>query len=201
MYSPGYPQFVYRCSYCASQPPPLSSLSPALPHPLTLSSTFLISPSHTRAFTHTHSCPHLQESFESALKHPNYSPAHSPQHLARPHDEYFQNRRPSDEASQILRKISGAGLAPMLGFNLGVNQMDKTQSLPPIWARYGIMGGGGIGMGMESSSFQDFGELARMNTLGVLICERERGGREGRRGEGEKEGGGGREREAGEKLN
>ena len=106
----------------------------------------------------------MQESFESALKHPNYSPAHSPQHLARPHDEYFQNRRPSDEASQILRKISGAGLAPTFGFNLGVNQMDKTQSLPPIWARYGIMGG----MGMESSSFQDFGELARMNTLGVL---------------------------------
>ena len=58
----------------------------------------------------------------------------------------------------------------MLGFNLGIGQMDKTQSLPPIWARYGGMGGGGIGgMGMESSSFQDFGELARMSTLGVLI--------------------------------
>ena len=57
----------------------------------------------------------------------------------------------------------------MLGFNLAMNPMDKTQSLPPIWARYGGMGGGGMGMGMESSSFQDFGELARMNTLGVLI--------------------------------
>ena len=116
-------------------------------------------------YTHTHT----QESFDSGLKHPNYSPAHSPQHLTRPHDEYFLNRRPSDEASQILRKISGAGLAPMLGFNLAMNPMDKTQSLPPIWARYGGMGGGGMGMGMESSSFQDFGELARMNTLGVLI--------------------------------
>ena len=50
--------------------------------------------------------------------------------------------------------------------------MDKTQSLPPIWARYGF---GGFGMGMESSSFQDFGELSRMqhHTLG-LICVRER---------------------------
>ena len=119
--------------------------------------------------THTHT---QQESFESALKQPNYSPAHSPQHLSRPQDDYFHNRRPSDEASQILRKISGAGLIPNTGFNLGVGQMDKTQSLPPIWARYG-MGIGVAGMGMESSSFQDFGELARMQTLGLLLGERE----------------------------
>ena len=115
----------------------------------------------------------MQESFESALKQPNYSPVHSPQHLARPTDDYFQNRRPSDEASQILRKISGAGMPPTFGFNLGVMPMDKTQSLPPIWARYG-MGMGIGGLGMESSSFQDFGDLAKTHTLGEWVGERER---------------------------
>ena len=50
--------------------------------------------------------------------------------------------------------------------------MDKTHSLPPIGARYG-MGMGPGGMGLESSSFQDFGELARMHTLGLWLGERE----------------------------
>ena len=113
----------------------------------------------------------IQESFESALRQHNLSPAHSPQHLARPLEEYLQNRRPSDDATQILRKISGAGLAPNVGFNLGVNPIDKTQSLPPLWQRYG-MGMGIAGMGLESSSFHDFADLARTQTLGWCVVQR-----------------------------
>ena len=124
---------------------------------------------HSLTHSLTHTFPLSQESFESALKQPNLSPSHSPQHLTRPLDDYFQNRRPSDEASQILRKISGAGLTPNFGFNLGVGMMDKTQSLPPLWAQRG-MGFGGPGMGMESTSFQELSDFARMHTLGTLLC-------------------------------
>jgi len=59
------------------------------------------------------------------------------------------NRRPSDEASMILRKISGAGM-PFGMMNLGVSLPDKTMSLPPFPRNP-----------MENSSFQDFLDLAK----------------------------------------
>ena len=74
---------------------------------------------------------------------------HSPAHLDRPVDERMTNRRPSDEASMILRKISGAGM-PFGMMNLGVSLPDKTMSLPPFPRNP-----------MENSSFQDFLDLAK----------------------------------------
>ena len=112
----------------------------------------------------THNCTHLhprdihtsrtqlqhQDSMDTSLRAtspaPAYSPVTSPQRLDRPMDERLHNRRPSDEASQILRKISGAG---MPGYNYFV---DKHMSLP-VPFRHSIP--------TESSSFHDFSEFTR----------------------------------------
>ncbi len=108
---------------------------------------------------------HPQDSYELGHR-TNFSPSHSPlspQCLERPFDERSHNRRPSDEATMILRKISSSGncgVSPftMFGNSLGVNLPEnKTHSLPPGF------------MPMESSSYQDFMDIPRMtqhNTLG-----------------------------------
>ena len=52
--------------------------------------------------------------------------------LDQPMDDRLHNRRPSDEANIILRKISGAGQHPPLAAcNMGMSMPDRTSSLPP----------------------------------------------------------------------
>ena len=72
-------------------------------------------------------------------------------------DDRMHNRRPSDEASMILRK--GAGM--------NFNMIDKTASLP-ISVRH-------PSYTSESSSFHDFSGFFRQgNTLGRCVCVPER---------------------------
>ncbi len=105
---------------------------------------------------------HSQNSLDLGIRanmSPSHSPILSPQCLERPFDERSHNRRPSDEATLILRKISSSGncgVSPysMFGNSLAVNMLEnKTHSLPP----------GFVPNVMESSSFQGYGEMARMN--------------------------------------
>lgn len=129
-------------------------------------------------FTHLTIRSHLQDSLDYGYRvSPSHSPILSPQCLERPFDERTHNRRPSDEASLILRKIStggNSGVSPYntFGPSLAVNMPEnKTHSLPPVFMRTG----GGFqtvgALGMESSAFQDFSDIARMNqqqhTLGI----------------------------------
>lgn len=107
----------------------------------------------------------------------NYSPSHSPlpspQCLERPLDDRAHNRRPSDEATMIFRKMSASGNSGFNPYNytsLSVDMVDnKTHSLPPYAMRYGGFVGGG--MTLESSSYQDFSDYSRMqqNTLGMYV--------------------------------
>ena len=75
-------------------------------------------------------------------------------------DDRLHNRRPSDEAANIIRKFSGAGQhPPLVACNMGVSMPDRTGSLLQ-------------GMkGLQDGIFQSFDE-SRFVTLGE-----ERGGR------------------------
>ncbi len=107
--------------------------------------------------THTHSQNSLDLGFRPNIS-PSHSPILSPQCLERPFDDRSHNRRPSDEAAIILRKISSSGhcgVSPyMFGNSLAVNMPEnKTHSLPP----------GFVPNAMDIASFQGYGEMARMN--------------------------------------
>ena len=102
--------------------------------------------------------------FQDSLEfHPNLSPAQSPGPNSNPFqldqpysDDRMHNRRPSDEATIILRKISGAGPPPPLGMcNMGMSMPDRTGSLP-----HGYRGLDGLGI---FGNFDDF----RYQTLGI----------------------------------
>jgi len=104
----------------------------------------------------------LQDSLEL---HHNLSPSQSPGpnsnqiQLDQPFpDDRVHNRRPSDEAAIILRKISGTGPPPSLGMiNMGMS-VDRTASLSHAM-RIGIDGLMGFGGSFEEPRYN--------NTLGM----------------------------------
>ena len=139
-----------------------------------------ISPKFKSSFHTLDYCSHLQDSLDYGYRvSPSHSPILSPQCLERPFDERSHNRRPSDEASLILRKIStggNSGASPYTTFgpSLAVNMPEnKTHSLPPGFMRTagGFQSVGA--MGMDTSAFHDFIDIARMNqqqhTLGIQV--------------------------------
>ena len=80
-------------------------------------------------------------------------------------DERMHIRRPSDEASNILRKFSGAGLqyAPNVPMNLGVSLPEKAMSFPRQ-----------ASLTLESpSSYHDL-DMARQQILGRCVVHRVR---------------------------